>query len=287
MFFFTAFIIPPFVEENQSVDKIHKIISFLYNDTISSKRNKMNEIVVGGTGYLPKLHTNMQDWKKVLWYNENVTKQFPGLNGSFPDMTTLEYKEKAIQHVNCILLQQRIAYESRVKQREKKARRLEQEEKMKEDAHVAEMKKKYGHGWEKDVEGKDEDCETASKLREENERQDLLDYYRREDEELLWDRDIDEEMNKKDHEDALFDVRMEFETRAMLPAVKMAYIQEKQRSWQQKRTEEEESLNIEVEAEGEAWTRAIESGKMAREAKKLHIAKYEEEKKNEVLGDSL
>jgi len=240
------------------------------------------------TQYVPKLHPVMPDWKKVLYYNHHVTKQYPRLDGSFPDMTTPEYKKVAIEYVNNILKEEQVAYEKRVKQREEKARRdkvfheeekkrLEEEKKKKEEAHVTEMKKKYGYGWENDVEGTDEDCRTAYEIRQKNEYEDEMDYYRLIDEEVQIHRECEERMDKEEHQDELFNVRMELETRGMSPAVKARYIQEKIKEWQVMKWERLDREELEFEAEEDQWLRALQNDNMARESKKQRIAKYEAE----------
>lgn len=230
------------------------------------------------TQYVPKLHPEMPDWKKVLYYDHHVTRQFPRLDGSFSDMTTPEYKKVAIEYVNNVLKQQQVAYEKRVKQREEKAKRQEEEKKRKEEAHVAEMMKKYGYRWEYDVEGTDEDCITAWELREENDYQDEMDYYRSRDEEAQWKRECEDKMDKEEHQDEFFDVRMEIETRGMSPAVKAIYIQKKRREWQHMKWDRMDELELEFQAEGDQWARAWNYDNIAREAKKQRIADYEAEK---------
>ena len=223
------------------------------------------------TQYVPKLHPEMPDWKKVLYYDHHVTKQYPRLDGSFPDMTTPEYKKVAIEYVNNVLKQEKMAYEKRVKQREEKAKReeeqkkrLEEEKKRKEEAHVVEMKKKYGYRWEYDVEGTDEDCRTAWELREENDYQDEIDYYRSQEQSAEWEREFDEKMDKEEHQDEFFNVRMEIETRGMLPAVKARYIQNKRIEWQNMKWDREDELDLEFQAEGDQWARALNYDNMAR-----------------------
>jgi len=240
------------------------------------------------TQYVPKLHPEMPDWKKVLYYDHHVTRQFPRLDGSFPDMTTPEYKKVAIEYVNNILKQEQVAYEKRVKQREEKARRdkefqeeqkkrQEEEKNRKEEAHVAEMKKKYGYGWENDVEGTDEDCRTAYEIRQQNEYEDDMDYYRSQQQSAQWHREFEERMDKEEHQDEFFNVRMELETRGMSPAVKARYILEKIEEWREMKWERLDREEVEFEAEGDQWLRAWQSDNMAREAKKQRIAKYEAE----------
>jgi hypothetical protein len=215
------------------------------------------------TQYVPKLHPEMPDWKKVFYYDHHVTRQFPRLDGSFPDMTTPEYKKVAIEYVNNILKQEKLAYDKRVKQREEKAKREEEkkkqeeeEKKRKEEEHIAEMKKKYGYGWENFVEGTDEDCRAAWELRDENERQDEIDYYRSQEQCSQWKRECEEKIYKEEHQDEFFSVRMELETRGMTHNVKVTYIECKRREWQKMKWERMDELELEFQEEGDQWLRA-------------------------------
>jgi hypothetical protein len=85
-----------------------------------------------------------------------------------PELEKVKYSEfqplvkidspQAITFVNKLLLQENQSEEDK--------------KRIKEEAHVAEMIKKYGYGWENQVDDSDEDCPTAYNLRLEWERED-------------------------------------------------------------------------------------------------------------------
>ena len=57
--------------------------------------------------YVPKLHPDMPDWKKELYYTKIVLPQFPRLDGKPVDTRTEAYKRVAIGHVNALLAKRR------------------------------------------------------------------------------------------------------------------------------------------------------------------------------------
>jgi hypothetical protein len=238
------------------------------------QQNQMNNDSTK-TPYVPKLHTDMSDWKKVMWFNEHVTKQYPHLDGTFPDMTTLEYTRKAISHVNSVLEEERKKYEKRVEKREK-AKELEKEtQKAKEEAHVKEMKKKYGLGWEFDVEDTSEDCRTAWRLREERERKDEIEYYEQLDELMDMQKKFRAIEEKKDHEELFFDVCMDLVTKGLSPVEKEKYISQKKQVQFQREVEEMFEDDLTLEAESDAWVQSFEKRERQKEEKKKRIASYE------------
>lgn len=224
--------------------------------------------------YVPKLHSEMPDWKKVLYYNEHVTKQFPGLDGSFPDMTSPEYMKEAIDYVDALLEEKEKKYKQRLEKREKSEKKKEEERKKKEEAHVCDMKKKYGRGWEEDVKGTAEDCRTAWLIREENERKDELDYYRQE-QELFDLRDKYKYwVQEEDHRELFFRVRMDLETREMQCGERELHIlieKRKQVLNEWNRINEEDAS---LEAENDEWIRAFENDTRKKEEKKKRVEKY-------------
>ena len=100
------------------------------------------------TNTAANIRNEMPDWEKVK-YSEF---QPPGK----PDTPISD--SQAITFVNKLLLQEN--------QSEEETKRI------KEEAHVAAMRKKYGYGWENQVDDTDEDCPTAYNLRLEWERED-------------------------------------------------------------------------------------------------------------------
>lgn len=128
--------------------------------------------------YVPKLHPDMPDWKKVLYYNHHVTAQYPRLDSKPIDMTTSEYKAIAIRHVNDLLEVEKIAYQKRLKRREEREQQKRMRDLEYQKSHVKEMEKKYGWDWYRDVADTDEDCKEAYLLREEEERQDEIAYWK-------------------------------------------------------------------------------------------------------------
>ena len=107
--------------------------------------------------YVPKLHPDMPDWKKELYYTKIVLPQFPRLDGKPVDTRTEAYKRVAIAHVNALLAAEKLAYEQRVARREKKEKDRKEQERLREQLHVVEMKKKYGRSWYWDVERNEEE----------------------------------------------------------------------------------------------------------------------------------
>jgi hypothetical protein len=215
--------------------------------------------------YVPKLYPEMPDWEKVKYYEFH----FPPLGKSNKPVSDFQ----AIGFVNELLLQEKLAYEERVRIREEKkktkednkreeeAKKREEEAKkkqaeedkkrIKEEAHVAAMRKKYGYGWENDVDGTDEDCPTAYELRLEWERED--EYQR-----ISAAEAYEQQMDKEEHENALFNVRMELETRGMTQSVKQAYIQEKRVDIIAKRWEREVEIEAAFYEEGQQICRAMQ-----------------------------
>ena len=124
------------------------------------------------------------------------------------------------------------------------------------------MKKKYGYGWENQVDGTDEDCPTAYELRLEWEREDEYQHSQSQLAIAL----LEQEYDRDEHEDALFDVRMELETSGMTPSVKRSYIQEKQLAHLGKRWEH--ALDDAFYNDGQQFYRAIELAAADKDSKK-------------------
>jgi hypothetical protein len=236
--------------------------------------------------YIPGLHPEMPDWKKVRRYTELVTKQFPRLDGKPLDTISAAYIAQAIEYVNEELAnkvkedeKQKLAYEERCRRRDEKYAREEAEktekEKKREEAHVEEMKKKYGYGWENDVDGTDEDCKTAYELRLEWEMEDERQAYLSRQASAQFHEEFEERMDKEDHEDASFNFRMQIETKGMNLSEKNAYILEKRQLRLYEKWDREDELEAEFEAEGDQWYRAMERENKERDAKKSRIAAYE------------
>lgn len=231
--------------------------------------------------YIPGLHPDMPNWKKVRRYTELVTKQFPRLDGKPVDTTNAAYIAQAIEYVNYELSnrkkeseRQRLAYEERCRRREEKKVNEEAEKQRKEEAHVAEMKKKYGYGWENDVDGTDDDCKTAYELRLEREREDEIQYYQSIEDSLQFHEEIEQRMDKEEHEDASFDFRMQIETKGMNPSERNAYILEKRQIHLQKKWDRLDEDEAEFQAEGDQWYRAFERDMKEKEEKKKRIIAY-------------
>jgi len=251
----------------------------------------MNQSQNTNKSYIPGLHPEMPDWKKVIRYVALVSDQFPRLDGKPVDTSTVEFRAQAIEFVNYEIQQDcirrakkaeddRLAYEARCRRRDelriqeeaekqRKEAEKEAEDRKKEEAHVAEMKKKYGYGWENDVDGTDEDCRTAYEMRLDWERVDECQEYQSRIAAARWQEECEEQMNKDDHENTLFDVRMELETRGMTPSVKNTYIQEKRLDHLGKRWEREYQEEAAFYNEGQQTYRAIET-----DSKKSIIASY-------------
>jgi hypothetical protein len=229
--------------------------------------------------YVPKLHPNMPDWKKILYYNHHVTEQFPRLDGKPIDMTTDTYKIIAIHHVNEILEREKVAYENRVKRREQmklaKEERERVEKEKREKLHVEEMTKKYGWDWYRDVEDTDEDCKTACLLREEEQREDEIAYWENHDETIRYMKEAEEDMDRKEHQKEFFATRMTIELRNVPREMHERYIQDHYNIMREQEWEDEMQFDAELEAEGDAWCRSMERAHRHREQKKARIAAYE------------
>jgi len=236
--------------------------------------------------YIPGLHPEMPDWKKVRRYTELVTKQFPRLDGKPLDTTSAAYIAQAIEYVNEELSvdkirrekeseRQRLAYEERCRRREEKKAEEEAEKQKKEEAHVEEMKKKYGYGWENDVDGTDDDCKTAYKLRLEWEMEDERQDYLSRQESAQLHKELEERSNKEEHEDASFNFRMQIETKGMNPSEKNAYIYEKRQLRLYEKWDRLDQDEAEFQAEGDQWYRAFERDMKERDSKKARVAAYE------------
>ena len=254
------------------------------NEKRCKKYNKMQSVTKNSkqSTYIPGLHPDMSDWKKVRRYTELVTKQFPRLDGKPVDMKSPAYTAQAIEYVNYELSnrkteseRQRLAYEERCRRREEKKAEEEVEKQRKEEAHVEEMKKKYGYGWENDVDGTDEDCKTAYELRLEWEMEDERQEYLSRQESALWKQEFEERIDKEEHENASFNFRMQIETKGMNLAEKNAYIYEKRQLRLYEKWDCLDQDEAEFQAEGDQWYRAIERDAKEREEKKTRIAAYE------------
>ena len=224
--------------------------------------------------YVPKLHPDMPDWKKVLYYNHHVTTQYPRLDGKPVDMTTSEYKDTAIRHVNDLLEAEKIAYQKRLKRREEREQQKRLRDLEYQKSHVKEMEKKYGWDWYRDVADTDEDCKEAYILRQEEEHEDEIAYWKNLTETQEHMKRIEEEMEREDHKEEFFNTRMQIETKGMNPVNKSAYIQKQFNKMQEEQLERELELDAEFEAEGDAWYRSIQNAEKHREHKKMRIAAY-------------
>jgi hypothetical protein len=220
----------------------------------------------------------MPDWKKVLYYNHHVTGQFPRLDGKPVDMTTPEYKRIAIQHVNDVLKTEQAAYEKRVKRREDKTRFRQEEKERLAKLHVVEMKKKYGWDWYRDVEDGPEDCKEAYDLREEEDHRQEIAYYDQEKETQRMMQEMQNKLEKDEHQETFFRTLMEIETRGMSDAKKSNYIQERHEQFLLEKMEEELRSDCEFEEEGIQWCRAFENAQKHRHQKQMRIAAYEAKK---------
>jgi len=201
-------------------------------------------------------------------------------------MTTDAYKTIAIQHVNELLEREKVAYENRVKRREQmklaeeERKRIEEERKRaekekREKLHVEEMTKKYGWDWYRDVEDTDEDCKIAYLLREEEQMEDEIAYWEEQQEIMQYMKDIEEEMDLKDHKKEFFATRMTIELRNVPREMHERYIQDHYNMMREQEWEDEMQLEAEFEAEGDAWYRSMENASRHREQKKARIAAYE------------
>lgn len=113
---------------------------------------------VTSDNYIPGLHPEMTEWKKVLRYTKLMDSQFPVLGSNTTD--TSSYKARAVAYVDDELKE----YAKKARRKEEKNR---QQKEKQEAAHVAAMERKYGLFWYEYVED-EEDCNTAYKLRKEH-----------------------------------------------------------------------------------------------------------------------
>jgi hypothetical protein len=113
---------------------------------------------VTSDNYIPGLHPDMPEWKKVLRYTKLMDSRFPVLGSNTTD--TSSHKARAVAYVD-----------DELKEYAKKARREEEKKRQQKEkqqaAHVAAMERKYGLFWYECVED-EEDCNTAYKLRQEH-----------------------------------------------------------------------------------------------------------------------
>ena len=238
--------------------------------------------------YVPKLHTDMPDWKKILYYTKVILPQYPRLDGKPVDTTTEEYKHVAIAHVNDLLLEEKRAYEQRVARREKKERerevlqiRAHVQKRLRELKHVEEMEKKYGCFWYRDVEkNPEEDCEDAFILRDEEERQDDMNYWYQERERMRIEKEFEEEMDRAEHKEKFFNTRMEIELRNVSPEKRQKHIKKARAKMESEKWEKELQDDWEFEEEGVQWCRHHEAMLKEESAKKKRIEEHEAAKKD-------
>jgi hypothetical protein len=237
--------------------------------------------------YVPKLHTDMPDWKKILYYTKVILPQYPRLDGKPVDTTTEAYKCLAIAHVNGLLREEKKTYEQRVarrekkeKEREEKERKRKEQERLREQLHVEEMKKKYGHSWYWDVEkNEEEDCQEAANLRYEEEREDEMRYWNEEQERMWIEKEFEEEHDREEHEEQFFNTRMEIELRSVSPEKRQKHIERARAKMETEKWERELQSDWEFEEEGIQWSRHHEAMLEEQEKKKKRIAAYEAAKK--------
>ena len=230
--------------------------------------------------YVPKLHPDMPDWKKELYYQKVVLPQFPRLDGKPIDITTEAYKRVAIAHVNALLEAEKLAYEQRQARREKKEKERQEQERKREELHVVEMKKKYGRSWYWDVErNEEEDCQEAANLRYEEERKDEMIYWYEEEERIRMEKAYEEEYYREEHEENFFNTRMEIELRSVPPEKRRMYIERARAKMETEKWERELQSDWEFEEEGVQWYRHHEAVLEEQEKKKKRIAAYEAAKK--------
>jgi hypothetical protein len=231
--------------------------------------------------YVPKLHPNMPDWKKVKYYTHHITSQFPPLDGKPVDTRTEAYKLLAIAHVNELLVEEKKAYEQRVARREKKEKDRKKQEQLREQVHVEEMKKKYGHSWYWDVEkNEEEDCLEAYNLRYKEEREDELRFWGEEDERIRMEKEFEEERDREEHQENFFRTRMEIELRSeelrsMSQQETRKYIERARNKIESEKFEREVQADWEFEEEGVQWCRHYEAMLEEQAKKKKRIAAYE------------
>ena len=258
--------------------------------TVSSKRASQKEVEhqpkkeqkkPRDENYVPKLHPDMPDWKKELYYTKIVLPQFPRLDGKPVDTTTEAYKRVAIAHVNALLAAEKLAYEQRVARREKKEKERKEQERKREELHVVEMKKKYGRSWYWDVEGnEEEDCQEAANLRYEEERKDEMIYWYEEEERIRMEKACEEEYYREEHEENFFNTRMEIELRSVSPEKRQKHIERARAKMETEKWERELQLDWEFEEEGVQWCRHYEAMLEEQEKKKRRIEAYEAAKKS-------
>jgi len=231
--------------------------------------------------YVPRLHHNMPDWKKVNYYTHHITSQFPRLDGKPVDTRTEAYKLLAIAHVNTLLAEEKKAYEQRVARREKKEKERKEQQQLREKIHVEEMKKKYGRSWYRDVEGnEEEDCQEAYDLRYEEERDDeIRDWYETQ-ESIRMEKEFEEQCDREEHQENFFRTRMEIELRSeelrsMCPQETRKYIERARNKIESEKFERELQADWEFEEEGVQWCRYQEAMLEEQAAKKRRIAAYE------------
>ena len=120
--------------------------------------NRTNKVT--SDNYIPGLHPEMPQWKKVLRYTKIMDSRFPVLGSNMTDTTSSSYKSRAVAYVDDELKE----YAKKTRREEEKKR---QQKEKQEAAHVAAMERKYGLFWYEYVED-EEDCNTAYKLRQEH-----------------------------------------------------------------------------------------------------------------------
>jgi hypothetical protein len=252
--------------------------------TVSSKRASQKEEQQPkkprDENYVPKLHPDMPDWKKELYYTKIVLPQFPRLDGKPVDTRTEAYKRVAIAHVNALLAAEKLAYEQRVARREKKEKERQEQERKREELHVVEMKKKYGRSWYWDVErNEEEDCQEAANLRYEEERKDEMIYWYEEEERIRMEKAYEEEYYREQHEENFFNTRMEIEIHSVSPEKRQMHIEIARTKMETEKWERELQSDWEFEEEGVQWYRHHEAVLEEQEKKKKRIAAYEAAKK--------
>ena len=253
--------------------------------TVSSKRASQKEEQQPkkprDENYVPKLHSDMPDWKKELYYTKIVLPQFPRLDGKPVDTRTEAYKRVAIAHVNALLKAEKLAYEQRVARREKKEKERKEQERKREELHVVEMKKKYGRSWYWDVERNvEEDCQEAANLRYEEEREDEMIYWHEEQERMRIEKEFEEEHDREQHEEQFFNTRMEIELSNVSPEKRRIYIERARAKMETEKWERELQSDWEFEDEGVQWCRHHEAMLEEQEKKTKRIAAYEAAKKS-------
>jgi hypothetical protein len=195
----------------------------------------------------------MSDSEKVKYYN----LQFPPITGSLTFAITSD--KTAIAYVNELILQEKCAYELRVRRREEKAskekerverqkQKEEAEAKRKAETHVAAMKKKYGLNWAYKL-TREEDCPEAEEERDEDDRISVMFFAKREQEEKKWFEEREAQMERDEHEEKSFKTRMTIETRGMTDHQKFTHIQKKWREFLDKKWDREDEFESEYQEE--------------------------------------